>query len=123
MSRKPSGGNQHVKWAPVTPDGVAKFSHTMEAIKDKAEKVAGFKEVVLGVTLEAVVDWVANLSGQAIDGCPDYIVRTFAEIRNLKETWQLEKPADYAYWLEHALGPQRPSSLKRLNNRVKRKII
>lgn len=45
-----------------------------------------------------------------MDGSPDYILRTFAEIRNLRDTWNLEKPADYAYWLEQALGPQRLST-------------
>lgn len=52
------GKGSQVKWQPLTPDGVANFNAALEAAKDKAEKLAGFKTVLMGMTLEAAKPWM-----------------------------------------------------------------
>ena len=98
--------SKNVKWAPLTPEGVARFSGTLDAVKFKAEQVAKFRDELLSMTLEGVIDWVAWKGGQPIEGCPEFIVRTFTEILNLRDSWEVKKCEDFAYWLAEASGAQ-----------------
>lgn len=59
-----------VKWSPLTPEGVSRFTGTLDAVKFKAEQVAKFKNELLSMSLESVIDWVAWKGGSAYRGLP-----------------------------------------------------